>query len=192
MKSWAANRTTDVDELFALLTGLGKTRSLAQIVTTAPGEADDRLRASAVSASPAPAERWPWNIGVNPKDTASLHSLGNIYFAAADYTNASTWEQKILTVDPKNQEALLAFGAAQFNSGNAAEAKKRWRVAARLYPQSAEVHYDLGFPYLSQTPPDTVNTTAEWNNVIVIDPTSELAKSVASHVNSSTPTPKAK
>ena len=116
----------------------------------------------------------------------------NIYFAAADYTNASTWEQKILTVDPKNQEALLALGAAQFNSGNAAEAKKQWLVAAELYPQSAEVHYDFGFLYLNQTLPDKVNTTAEWNKVITIYPTSEPANSVASHLNSSTPTPKAK
>jgi len=34
--------------------------------------------------------------------------------------------------------------------------------------------------------------TAEWNKVIAIDPTSELAKSVASHLNASTPTPTAK
>ena len=131
-------------------------------------------------------------IGANPKDTASLQSLANIYFAAADYPNASTWEQKILTVDPKNQEALLALGASQFNSGNAAQAKKAWLVAAGLYPKSAEVHYDLGFLYLSQTPPDKPNMTAEWNKVIAIDPTSELAKSVASHLSSSTPTPSAK
>jgi len=65
-------------------------------------------------------------------------------------------------------------------------------VAAGLYPQSAEVHYDLSFLYRSQTPPDKVNTTAEWNKVIAIDPAAELANSVASHLNSSTPTPKAK
>jgi tetratricopeptide (TPR) repeat protein len=255
MKSWAAARTTDVDELFALLSGPGQDLASppTQMVTTAQDEADHRVPASALPASPARAESSPWRtlllwamlpllaavvlgvywagkdapvpatagtptstattasgaptpvpvdqakvaalmqkIGANPKDTASLQSLGNIYFAAADYTNASTWEQKILAFDPKNQEALLALGASQFNSGNAAEAKKAWLVAAGLYPKSAEVHYDLGFLYLSQTPPDKVNMTAEWNKVIAIDPTSELAKSVASHLKSSTPTPSAK
>jgi len=131
-------------------------------------------------------------IVANPKDTASLQSLGNIYFAAANYASASTWEQKILAFDPKNQEALLALGVSQFNSGNSAEAKKAWLVAARLYPKSAEAHYDLGFLYLSQKPPDTVNMTLEWNKVIAIDPTSELAKSVASSLQSSTPKPSAK
>lgn len=131
-------------------------------------------------------------IAANPKDTASILALGDIYFAAADYKNASIWEQKILAFDPKNQAALVALGASQFNSGNAADAKKAWLVAAGLYPKSAEVHYDLGFLYLSQTPPDKVNMTAEWNKVIAIDPTSDLAKSVASHLNAPTATPTAK
>ena len=255
MKSWAAARTIDVDELFALLSGQGQelTSPPAQIVSTPQDEANDRFPAPAYSALPAPAERWPWRtllpwamlpllvavvlgvywagkdapvpatsgtptssattasgapapipfdqaevaalmrkISANPKDTASLQSLGNIYFAAADYKGASTWEQKLLAVDPKNREALLALGASQFNSGNAAEAKKQWLMAARLYPKSAEVHYDLGFLYQSQTPPDKVNMTAEWNKVIAIDPTSELAKSVASSMNRSAPTPSAK
>jgi tetratricopeptide (TPR) repeat protein len=131
-------------------------------------------------------------ISANPKDTASLQSLGNIYFAANDYKNASTWEQKILGVDPKNQVALLSLGAAQFNLGNAAEAKKQWLVAAGLYPKNAEVHYDLGFLYMSATPPDNVNRDAEWKKVIAIDPNSQLAKTVSTHIQSPSATPTAK
>jgi tetratricopeptide (TPR) repeat protein len=131
-------------------------------------------------------------ISANPKDTASLQSLGNIYFAANDYKNASTWEQKVLGVDPKNQVALLSLGAAQFNQGNAAEAKKNWLVAAALYPKNAEVHYDLGFLYMSATPPDNVNRDAEWKKVIAIDPNSELAKTVSTHIQSPSATPTAK
>lgn len=126
-------------------------------------------------------------ISANPTDTASLLALGDIYFAAAEYKSAAAWEEKVLSVDPKNQVALLAIGAAQFNLGNTAEAKKVWLVAAKLYPGSAEVHYDLGFLYLSQTPPDTARMTAEWKKVIAIDPSSELGKTVASHLKNSTP-----
>ena len=124
----------------------------------------------------------------NPKDVASLQGLGDAYFAASDYKNATVWEQKVLAVDPKNQVALLALGAAQFNIGNAAEAKKQWLVAVALYPNSAEVHYDLGFLYMSQTPPDTAKMTAEWKKVVAIDPNSDLAKTVSSHIKASTPT----
>jgi Flp pilus assembly protein TadD len=130
-------------------------------------------------------------ISTSPKDTASLQALGDIYFAAADYKNASGWEQKILRVSPKNQVALLALGAAQFNLGNSAEAKKQWLVAAGLYPNVAEVHYDLGFLYMSQTPPDSANMQAEWKKVVAIDPNSSLAKTVATHLQSATSSPSA-
>ena len=138
-------------------------------------------------------------VTANPKDIASLQGLGDVYFASADYKNAAIWEQKILDVDPKNQVALLALGAAKFNANDPAAAKKHWLVAAKLYPKNAEVHYDLGFLYLSQTPPDMAKMTEEWNKVIAIDPNSEIAKTVATHLkgasnpaHGATPAPTAK
>ena len=130
-------------------------------------------------------------ISTNPKDIASLQALGDIYFAAADYRTATVWEQTVLGVDPKNQLALQAVGAAQFNLGNMAEAKKQWLIAAGLYPKNAEVHYDLGFLYLSQTPPDQANMQAEWKQVVAIDPNSDLAKKVATHLANATSAPTA-
>jgi len=130
-------------------------------------------------------------ISANPKDIASLQALGDIYFAAADYKTATVWEQTVLGVDPKNQLALQAVGAAQFNLGNMAEAKKQWLIAAGLYPKNAEVHYDLGFLYLSQTPPDKVRMQAEWKQVVAIDPNSNLAKTVATHLTSAASAPTA-
>ena len=256
VRSWAAARTTDLDEAFALLSGPDiDLTSAAQVAATAP---DQPAEAFPTPAAPAPYAAPPSGkpkptklvlvigavlvvvavvVGVyfigkkdavpgmsgtptnsqatpaagdptsvpldkakvaaltakvtaNPKDVASLQGLGDAYFAASDFKNASVWEKKILVVDPKNQVALLALGAAEFNLGNAVEAKKHWLVAAKLYPNSAEVHYDLGFLYLSQTPPDKAKMTEEWNKVIAIDPNSAIAKTVATHLNPSpTPTP---
>jgi cytochrome c-type biogenesis protein CcmH/NrfG len=131
-------------------------------------------------------------ITANPKDVASLAALGDLYFASADYKNAALFEQKILAIDPKNQTGLLALGAAQFNQADTAGAKKTWLVAAGLYPKSAVVHYDLGFLYFSQTPPDIAKMTAEWKQVIAIDPNSDIAKTVATHIKGATATPTAK
>jgi tetratricopeptide (TPR) repeat protein len=260
VKSWAAARTNDVDEAFALLSGPEQdlVPPAAQIIPPAVDGPDEaRSTALVTPAPPAPPSApagpptakprrnqmmWAivpllvvaivfgvWYMGrdkvpgisgtptnaattaaagaatpvdqakvgalmqkisANPKDKASLQSLGAIYFGAADYKNASLFEQKVLAVDPKNQEALLALGAAQFNIGNVAEAKKQWLVAAKLYPKVAEVHYDLGFLYLSQSPPDKANVILEWNKVIAIDPNSSVAKTVATHLKSlETPAP---
>ncbi len=126
-------------------------------------------------------------ISANPKDVTSLQGLGDQYFQAGDYKTASDWENKVLAIDPKNQDALLALGAAQFNLGNADAAKKQWLAAEKLYPNNAEVHYDLGFLYMSQSPSDTANMKAEWQKVIDIDPNSDLAKTVSTHLSGSTP-----
>jgi hypothetical protein len=45
---------------------------------------------------------------------------------------------------------------------------------------------------MSQTPPDKVNMTAEWKKVVAIDPNSNLAKTVATHIGSATAAPSAK
>jgi tetratricopeptide (TPR) repeat protein len=127
-------------------------------------------------------------ITANPKDVASLAGLGDLYFASSDYKNAAVFEQKILDVDPKNEKALVAIGAAQFNLGNQAEAKKQWLIAAGLYPKNVEVHYDLGFYYMSQKPAQTANMKLEWGKVVAIDPTSALAKSVQTVITGTKPT----
>ena len=154
------------------------------------GAPTNQTSATAAPGAPAPVDKVKVGalmkkISANPTDIASLQGLGDAYFAAADYKNASAWEQKVLAIDPKNQVALLALGAGQFNLGNSVEAKKQWLIAAGLYPNVAEVHYDLGFLYFSQTPPDKVNMTIEWNKVIAIDPNSNIAKTVATHLKGS-------
>jgi tetratricopeptide (TPR) repeat protein len=123
-------------------------------------------------------------ITANSRDIASLQALGDIYFAATEYKTAALWESKILDVDPTNKTALLALGAAQFNSGNSKDAEKAWLKAASLFPNLAEVHYDLGFLYLSQTPPNNEKVRIEWNKVVSIDPNSAVAKTVATHLKS--------
>jgi hypothetical protein len=126
-------------------------------------------------------------ITANPKDLASLAGLGDLYFASSDYKNAVVFEQKILDVDPKNEKALIAVGAAQFNLGNKAAAKQQWLIAAGLYPKNVEVHYDLGFYYMSEKPADTANMKLEWGKVVAIAPNSALAKSVQTVITGTKP-----
>lgn len=129
-------------------------------------------------------------IQADPKDVASLQQVSDLYFQVGDYKNAATFSQKVLDVDATNQAALLSLGAAQFNQGDPASAEKTWTNAASLYPQNQEVHYDLGFLYMTQKQTDKMK--AEWDKVLAIDPNTDLAKTVSTHVgsvNSSSPSP---
>ncbi len=121
-------------------------------------------------------------ISANPRDTVALQALGDLYFQGGDYRTASVWEQKILAIDPKNVTALLAFGAAQFNLGNGTDAETSWLKVTEIDPRKAEAHYDLGFLYLSQNPPDMAKVRKEWGIVVAIDPNSSIAKTVSAHL----------
>ena len=122
------------------------------------------------------------NIQDDPTDVVSLQALADTYFQAGDYVTAAEWERKVLALEPKNITALLGLGAATFNQGNAVEAEQHWLAVLDMDPYNLEAHYDLGFMYFSQNPPDIERTTSEWNSVIEIAPESDIARTVATHL----------
>ncbi len=122
-------------------------------------------------------------ISTNPKDTAALTELGDLYFQAGDYNTAGGWMAKVVALRPKDVKARLALGAAQFNLGNTAAAEKEWKQVVVLDPKNVEAYYDLGFLYLSKTPSDTARAKASWSKVIEIAPKSEVAKTIATHLD---------
>jgi cytochrome c-type biogenesis protein CcmF len=133
-------------------------------------------------------------VATNPQDAKSLLALGDIYFNSADYKNAGDFYKKVVVVEPRNDAAWVAVGASAFNSGNDKDAQAAWEKAITVNPKNAEAHYDLGFLYLSSTPPQEAKAKAEWQQVIAIDPKSDLAKTVESHLaslNSASPKPSA-
>lgn len=119
-------------------------------------------------------------VTANPKDVASLQGITDLYFAANDWTNAKAAAQKVLAVDPKNEQGLISLGAASYNGGDQAGAEKAWKDGTAAYPKNAELHYDLGFLYM--TTGRTELMKAEWAKVVEIDPNSALAKTVQSQV----------
>lgn len=123
----------------------------------------------------------------NPKDAESLQAIADLYYNAGDFKNSKTFLDKILAFDPKNEKALVGSGAAAFNAGDTAGAEKVWTQAAEFYPNNVEVHYDLGFLYMTTNRTDKMK--AEWATVVKLAPDSDMAKNVQQHVSSTTASP---
>lgn len=123
-------------------------------------------------------------ITANPKDTVALQDLADLYYAAGDYPTAGTWIARILVVDPANVSALLGKGAVAFNLGDLTAAEAAWRQVLTIDSKNLEAHYDLGFMYLKQNPPDAAKAKAEWQQVIDIAPDSDVAKTIQTHLAS--------
>lgn len=128
-------------------------------------------------------------IKANPKDTLSMKALGEVYAQAEQYKQAAAWQQKVVAITPTDTDAWLALGVAQFNAGNLKAAETAWDKAAALAPRRAEVFYNLGFLYYSQG--KTTQAQAAWQKVVDIDPTSDLAQTVKSHIKARSASPTA-
>jgi len=120
----------------------------------------------------------------DPQDISALMDLGTEYYNGNDMATAGEWFDKVLAVDAQNVNGLLARGAVYFNLGAFADAERTWLLVVDVEPDNVEAHYDLGFLYLNQSPPDWTGVQSEWNKVIDLDPTSELAATVKSHLES--------
>ncbi len=123
-------------------------------------------------------------VTANPKDVASLQKITDLFFAANDWTGAKAAAQKVLAVDPTNEQGLISLGAASYNGGDNTAAEKAWKAGLKAHPKNAEMHYDLGFLYMTTGRNDQMKT--EWAKVVEMAPDSDLAKTVQSQVGSVT------
>ncbi|HSM14741.1 MAG TPA: tetratricopeptide repeat protein, partial [Thermoanaerobaculia bacterium] len=128
-------------------------------------------------------------LAADANDVEALQGLANVYFAAGDFATAAIWLDKLLVVEPDNIDALLGAGAVAYNLGRLDDAEDAWLKVLALEPDNVEVHYDLGFLYLAQEPPDLARVEQEWRRVIELDPDSDIAKTVATHLEGLVPAP---
>lgn len=140
--------------------------------------------AAGTGADPAQVAALMEKLQADPKDTAVMQQLADLYYQGSDFATAGTFFDKILAVDPRSVSALLGRGATAYNVGNATGAEKDWQAVVAIDPKNADAHYYLGFMYLDSPTPDMAKVKAEWQKVIDIDPTSDIAKSVRQHLDS--------
>ncbi|MEO5964461.1 MAG: tetratricopeptide repeat protein [Candidatus Limnocylindrales bacterium] len=124
------------------------------------------------------------NYQADPTDIDTLIGLADEFYAGGQYETASTWLDKALAIEPSNIQALLASGAVSFNNEDHKAAEATWKQVVGIDAKNVEAHYDLGFLYLNSATPDWVGVQREWNEVVRLDPTSDLAKSVKAHLDS--------
>lgn len=123
-------------------------------------------------------------IQASPNDTATLLALADEFYAGGQYQVAGTWLDKVLALDAKNVQALLAKGAVSFDLGDMPAAETTWKTVLGIETGNVEAHYDLGFLYLNQSPPDLTGVQREWTQVVKLGPGTQLAQTVQAHLDS--------
>ena len=128
-------------------------------------------------------------IEADPSNVEARLKLSTLYYNAALYPEVIPQLQSVLDQDPDNLDALLGIGAAEYKTNQYDAAEKHWLRITELAPQRVEPWYSLGFLYMARTPADPARAREAWKKVIEIDPDSNMAKEVTTHLNSlATPT----
>jgi cytochrome c-type biogenesis protein CcmH/NrfG len=122
-------------------------------------------------------------VQADPNDTAALLELGDAFFQVQDFTTAATWLDKLVILEPNNVRGRLALGAAYFNLGKNVEAEAQWLAVLEVDKDNVEAHYDLGFLYLNEVPPDYEGVESHWGEVVRLAPGTEIATVVQQHLD---------
>lgn len=119
----------------------------------------------------------------DPQDTDAMGRLASLYASVGDYANASKWQARRVELMPDDVDAQLTLGVSCFNNGDLDCAKEHWDIVNDLDPDRAELHFDLGYYYLSVDPPDIEKVKQEWNKVLELDPDGQYAQTVKTHMS---------
>lgn len=107
--------------------------------------------------------------------------MGSEEMAAAQADRLIELEQ-VVEEDPTDLDARLELGALYFDKGWLNEAEAQWQAVADADPENVMAWYNLGFVYLSADPPNTEKTMEVWEKVTEIDPDSDLAETILTHI----------
>lgn len=90
--------------------------------------------------------------------------------------------EQMVEDDPDDMDARLELGANYFNRGWISDAEEQWAYVAEADHDNMIAWYNLGFVYLAQEPSDTARAMEMRDKVIELEPDSELANTILTHM----------
>lgn len=119
--------------------------------------------------------------------TAGAGSAGTVTMGSSPESTESADDrlvvlERMVEDDPDDMDARLELGANYFNRGWISDAEEQWAYVAEADPDNVMAWYNLGFVYLAQEPSDTARAMEMRDKVIELEPDSELADTILTHM----------
>jgi cytochrome c-type biogenesis protein CcmH/NrfG len=111
----------------------------------------------------------------NPKDAESRVQLGNLYFDAERYPEATRWYEAALGIDPKNVNASTDLGITYYYSNKPDEALKQFEHSLSLDPAHSKTLLNMGI-VRAFAKEDLTGAAKAWERVIEVAPNSPEAR----------------
>jgi tetratricopeptide (TPR) repeat protein len=114
----------------------------------------------------------------NPKDAAVRVQLGNMYFDAAQYTDAAKWYEEAQKLDPKDADVSTDLAIAYFNLNEVDRALKQIDHSLAVNPKHAKSLLNQGI-IRARGKKDLAGAAESWQRLVTVAPDSEEAKLAA-------------
>jgi tetratricopeptide (TPR) repeat protein len=111
----------------------------------------------------------------NPKDAESRVQLGNLFFDAERYPEATKWYEAALSIDPKNVNASTDLGITYYYSDKPDEALKQFEHSLALDPSHSKTLLNMGI-VRAFAKEDLTGAAKAWERVIEVAPNSPEAR----------------
>ena len=157
--------------------------------TDAAGAADDSADAYLASQSQRIAQLEA-AVQADPNAAGALFDLGETYMEGHQWDQAIAWFGRLLHLDSAHLPASIDLAHAETDVGIAYMNLGQYDRAAPLLedvlaqqPDSAQVHYILGFLYATAPTPDAARAEQHWQEVLRLAPDSEWAEAARPHIS---------
>lgn len=114
-------------------------------------------------------------IDSNPKDTASMRALADMFAQGHKTDSALTLYKKILDLDPKRTDIYFAMSFIYYIKGDIDKTEELTKKVLALDKGNAQAVYNLGA--IAAIRGDKVNAKRIWEEVVKKNPGTDIAKS---------------
>lgn len=111
----------------------------------------------------------------NPGDEQALASLGNLFVTTGRVSEAVTFYERALAVDPKNEVIRLNFATSLAQAEKRPDAEVQFRKILTQDPKSVEARFYLADLYRTWQPPRGAEAIELYQEVIRFAPDAYLA-----------------
>ena len=148
--------------------------AVAQPAQAAPAQASTPSAAGPRAVDESQAQAMRTAAEKNPADVKARVALGNLYFDAERYSDAVTWYQEALKINPRNPDVSTDLGVSYYYMNQPDRALQQFQESLKADPAHAKTMLNQGI-VLAFGKQDLKGAVASWEKLIQVAPTSAEA-----------------
>jgi tetratricopeptide (TPR) repeat protein len=105
----------------------------------------------------------------DPRNTAAVVQLANVYFDAERWNDAISWYEKALALNPQDADVITDLGVSYYYTNRTEEALRKFEESLKINPKHTKTLLNKGI-VLAFGKEDLRGAAVEWQKVVDLAP----------------------